>query len=65
MTDKPNPKLVIKLVHDKTTPGTHRYKELPDNPNDPIYIATVYLKNLGVVALGNPGSLVITIEAGD
>lgn len=58
-------KLVVKLIQDKITPGTQRYKEMPDNPADPIFLATIYLKNIGVKALGNPGSLVITIEAGD
>lgn len=62
---EPKKKLVVKLLADKKTPGTQRYKELPDNPNDPIYLATLYLKNVGVQYLGNPGSLVITIEAGD
>lgn len=58
-------KLVVKLVQDKVTTGTHRYKELPDNPDDPIIMATAYLKKYAVQLLGSPGSIVITIEAGD
>jgi len=58
-------KIVVKLVQDKITTGTHRYKELPDSPDDPIVMATAYLKKHAVQLLGTPGSIVITIEAGD
>lgn len=58
-------KLVIQLKRDKTTPGTVRYKETTDNPTDPIFVATIYLKNLGVSYLDNPGSITVTIEAND
>jgi hypothetical protein len=63
--NKEKTKIVVKLVQDKVTPGTHRYKELPDNPTDSPVLATVYMKKHAVQLLGNPGSLVITIEPGD
>lgn len=63
MSEKP--KIVVKLVQDKVTTGTVRYKELPDSPDDPLAVVTQYLKKWAVAQLGNPGSIVVTIEAGD
>lgn len=63
--DSKKTKIVVKLVQDKITPGTHRYKELPDHPDDDVVVGTQYLKKWAVQLLGNPGSLVITIEPGD
>lgn len=62
---EPKKKIVVKMAYSKKTPGTYLYKEVLDNPSDPSYAGSIYLKNLGVAALENPGSLVITIEAGD
>jgi len=58
-------KIVVKMVQDKVTSGTHRYKELPDNPDDALVLVTQYIKKHAVQLLGNPGSIVVTIEPGD
>lgn len=63
MSEKP--RLVVKLVQDKITTGTVRFREMPDDPDDQLVLVTQYLKKWAVQELGNPGSLVITIEAGD
>lgn len=65
MTQPEKTKIVVKLVQDKVTPGTVRFKEQPDNSGDPEVLVTQYLKKWAVQLLGNPGSIVVTIEPGD
>lgn len=65
MTSPEKSKIVVKMVQDKVTPGTVRFKEVPDNAGDPDVLVTVYVKKWAAQVLGNPGSLVITVEAGD
>lgn len=61
MTDKP--KLTRTFRFFKETAGTWVYKQVVDDPKRPG--TSYYLPKADVALLGNPGSLVITIEAGD
>ena len=50
--------LTVKLIKDKTTPGTVRFSE--ESPDHPI---NIYLTKERVKQLGDPETIIITISA--
>lgn len=57
-------KNVIKLVFEKETPGTYRYKEEP-NENEEVVIGTLYIKKRVFEDETRPEVLTVTIESAD
>lgn len=58
-------KLELRFVQEKETKNTVRYKEEVEFASNTPFVGVLYLRREAVQALGNPGSLVVTIEAGD
>lgn len=55
-------KKVIKLVYEKETPGTFRYKEEPDE-NEEVVIGTLYIKKRVFEGDTRPEKITVTIES--
>jgi hypothetical protein len=62
MSEKPQ--VIATLVFEKDTRNTQRFQEHVAPGKLPV-LGTVYVPKGTLDKLGNPGSLVITIEAGD
>jgi hypothetical protein len=58
-------KLTITFVHERETKNTVRYAEQVADPKMTPFVGTLYLRKEGVQALGNPPTLVVTIESGE
>lgn len=55
-------KEVIKLVFEKETPGTFRYKEEPEGDNE-VVIGTLYIKKGVFEGETKPEEITVTIES--
>jgi hypothetical protein len=54
----------VTFEHEKTTPGTVRFKEVPDEDHaDRGAIGTLYILKKDVEKIGNPNRITVKIEA--
>lgn len=58
---EPPRSLTVAMVYDKETPGTIRFKEV--SPITSPKFGTLYMKKTTFVELGEPDSIVLTVEA--